>query len=95
MPRISEVNIAQTSARNTLLPTRSKMPAPIRCPRPVSVTMPMMMPAVEQAVATEITFRAAWGSAVKICLNGTWVPFRRYGTIMHSRQPISAALVMV
>ena len=69
--------MAQTRARNTLLPTRSKMPEPMRWPRPVRVTMPMMMPAVEQAVATEMTLRAAWGRALKICRKGTRVPLRR------------------
>ena len=49
----------------------------MRWPRPVSVTIPMMIPAVEHAVATEMTLRAACGSAVKICRNGTRVPLRR------------------
>ena len=33
--------------------------------------------AVEQAVATEMTLRPAWGKALKICRKGTRVPLRR------------------
>ena len=42
-----------------------------------AATLGLIVPAVEQAVATEMTLRAACGRAWKIFRNGTRVPLRR------------------
>ena len=95
MPSTSDVIMAQPSPRNTLPPTTWNIPAPILCPRPVSVTIPTMMPAVAQAVATETTLRAARGSAARTCLGETQVLLRRKGTTAAIRTPHNADRVMV
>ena len=95
MPSTSDVIIAHISPRNTLPPTTWNMPPPIRWPSPVSVTMPTMMPAVEQAVATETMLRAASGSASRICFGETHVLFLKNGTSAAIAMPHSAERVIV
>jgi len=89
------VSIVKKSVGMSIPPARSTRIDPSLRPRPVRVTMPIMIPAQAVAASTPRAARAPASNARTISIGGMRVPFLIHDDIMERTIAHSAALIGV